>query len=289
MKKYVPWEDFLNEKKLERIGEYNLHRNYKSIDGRFNFSTFPGAKGRIKKSLFNEKSIAKGITAYFACDYLNSICLRSKIKDGIDFKTEDLFHYYINFQYKFIERENEKKPSPLNNNELREKFLSKHLIDEKRKLDESVKYYDEVFSLNDKALKRKIFKYAEEYLIWVKSIKVERPKNLRLNKNQRIDNPNLHLSDILIPGISQKKVIKLYYDVRNIDDRFAFLTMFLRHLQDKGYYHRRVFLKELEIIGRNDFKKNYNLRRDHKPPIKSSIAYSSPPFSKIPEAEKFKI
>ncbi len=81
----LKWHDFLDEEKITHDGEFNLYRNYADPDGTtFLFSRDHNTSLK-DKCLFNEQPIAKGITAYFACDIMNWQCLYNLLKYNIHY------------------------------------------------------------------------------------------------------------------------------------------------------------------------------------------------------------
>jgi len=294
MNEFIGWTDYLDEEKIRTNGEFMLYRNYIGANKQYLFSTHcHKIKTKNKGYLFNKRPIAKGVTAYFSCEFNNLGCLSSLIRKKKKFDSHDLFIEYLKIKFNPVLRANQTKVRPLGKKNLWSYFLTNHYDEEKQNLKESSKFYNEVLNEKDKNLKKKVREYAEAYLDWLNVFMTEinerkakkDNKNKKGSKPKRQYDPNLHLSDVLRENISQDKVISLYHSIKGEGTHMKTLTMFLRDLQNKGYYKRKVFLKELEYIGKNDIDKDFVLRREFKPPLKNEESYNSPPFSNIPEAD----
>lgn len=197
MKDYSGWTDYLDKEKINSDGEFNLYRNYSDSQGRYYFSTYNEEEKLSKMYLFNEKPIARGITAYFACNYYNINCLYELLKNGAPFKRNKLFSKYFELKFNLLKAENERSVSPTDEGVLFLRFLSDHLQNEINKLKESQNYFNNILSPKDNSLKEELYKYALAYIDWIKEkesrLKSEKAapvfeRSNKINVDKLIDN-----------------------------------------------------------------------------------------------------
>ena len=284
MKEFIGWTDVLVCK--TKTGEFVLFRNYVDPGGSYFFSTYEKLQDSNNESLYTQEPIAIGISAFFAKDFNGVECLRKKIETRKKFKTNEVFLTYLNFFLARLKSENEMAVKPNNEEVIIQDFLENHLSDEKRKFLKSEFYYKEVSSRRNEIVRDRLQDYAKGYFNWIEEQISQNSNRLtsQTQKGQSLVNPNLNLSDVLVHNVKPESVKNLYYESRGEDGSTKYLTMFLRHLQDKGYYKRKLTLNELGLIGVNDFSETFKLHRKYVPPTKNTTAYFSYPYNKIPLA-----
>jgi hypothetical protein len=123
--------------------------------------------------------------------------------------------------------------------------------------------------------------YRMRLLYWIgasnKVIKIIKEYKKQGRKKTEIK-PTLKLSDVLIEGESAAE-IKNYYDTRKHTN--IYLGKFLRILALKGYFNTKLYSKDYQAIGRNDFYSTYNDRNEYKAPALKDL-YKYPKFRDIP-------
>jgi len=118
---------------------------------------------------------------------------------------------------------------------------------------------------------------------------------VKVGKKSESNLIDLELSDVLVPGILEDQVYtiwKKFNDTVHKDGKQRNNTwaknIFLKHLIPKGYYKRKLYNWELELIGKRFFPdEGFKVHRTgyYIPIAKGSEGYSNPPYSVVPEAK----
>jgi hypothetical protein len=179
------WEDWLDKERITQVGEFFVHRNYYKDGGQFySYSTyFQESKDTDSKSspqhtsklayIGDTRPIATGITAFFVCDFYNRACLKSYLKDHIDFDSRFFYQTYFNYCIAPNVQKNNILPVPNTFINIKKKFIQSHIEKEKNRLEESQKYFEECKNAEDEKLNCEIKEYAKGYLEWVENMDSE--------------------------------------------------------------------------------------------------------------------
>lgn len=243
MKSKLLWTDFLDEKRMNLFGEFSLYRNYRDIHGNFLMYYYQRPRAGFVDAtqvqdnkeeptwLWETTPIAIGITAFFVCDYNLSGCLKFFLKKDWDFKANDLYLKYFNNCIGQEYKKNDKLPNPDFHENVKKQFISNHLKEERIKLEESKKYFEECKDADDEKINNDIKEFVNGYFIWLTGTVTNEP-NFTLEKACR--------------GPEQYESIKAWFIKANLCDPDTFVW------KDRKSGNRKVlagYLKDLEIRG----------------------------------------
>lgn len=166
------WSDFYDEARYIKTLDSYLFRNpYKIIvrndhetETVFKYSLAPG-----KNYIFDQKPIAKGITAYFGFDEVTKgiFSLKTRLERDLDFNRDGIFEYYMSFKLKFALRKNQRSAWPKSKEEVTLSFYKENILDEKNNLKESEKFFCECKDDSDKFIKDQLKDYVLAYIQWL--------------------------------------------------------------------------------------------------------------------------
>ncbi len=141
--------------------------------------------------------------------------------------------------------------------------------------------FTDIFVLPN-GIKLDAFTYKDQLKYWLSTSKrviVILEDLVKPGRKKIIPTSELRLADVLIKGESDE-LVKSYYNFGKHNN--TSLGKFLRVLQLKGYFTRKLSSPELQAIGRNDFNDAaYNDRNDNKPPPLQDLD-KYPEFRDIP-------
>jgi hypothetical protein len=147
--------------------------------------------------------------------------------------------------------------------------------------------FTDIFVLPN-GIKLDAFTYKDQLKYWLSTSKrvIEILEDILKPGRQKIIPTNeFRLADVLTDGETPEDV-KSYYNFRK--HNYTYLGKFLRVLQLKGYFTRKLSSPEFQAIGRNDFNDaTYNDRNDNKPPALQDLD-KYPEFRDIPLPKKLK-
>jgi len=182
MKRNLRWDDWLDEERISLTGEFRVHRNNIKSDGQYEFSTFPGAEDRSINSthdqgnkataiyIGNTPPIAIGITAFFIRDYYNIRCLKFYIVNDLKYETINFYTRYFKYCIQPELYKNNKLPNPDSYENCEKRFIPIHLKNERLKLEESKKYFEECLNDKDEKVNSDVKKYVKGYLEWLENM-----------------------------------------------------------------------------------------------------------------------
>lgn len=171
--------DWLDDERVSQTGEFRVHRNYMGNDGQFIYSRSPGAEERSINSthdqgnkattiyIGNTPPIATGITAFFVCDYYNLPCLKSCLEKHSKYETVKLNKEYFDYCIQPDLINNSQSPNPDSSENVKKRFIPIHLKEERLKLEESKKYFEECKNAKDEKINSEIKGFVNGYFNWL--------------------------------------------------------------------------------------------------------------------------
>lgn len=175
--KIIGWTDWVDNDRIDKTGEFFVHRNYINDNGSYNYIPYASPDRTFTETNQNSNiepkyidqtvPLAKGILAFFVCSHYNRPCLKTYLKSGKNFKTDELYKEYFSYRIREEYKKNNRLPNPDTEDNIRKRFIPLHLKDEQVKLTESMKYFEECKDETDVETNRRLRDYVDGYFNWL--------------------------------------------------------------------------------------------------------------------------